>query len=962
MIPRRTPLIGRTLGHYEIVEKLGEGGMGAVYKAQDVHLDRAVAIKVLPGGSIATPEQKRRFAREAKAASALNHPNIVTVYDIDVADGVDFIAMEYVAGQTLAETIPTGGMEPAKAIKFAAEIADALAAAHQAGIVHRDLKPSNIMVSEHGRIKVLDFGLAKLVMPASGDDLTKSVSLETRYGAILGTLSYMSPEQAEGKPVDQRTDVFSFGVVLYEMLTGVQPFRRGSTPGTIAAILRDDPPALDPARVPAALRQVVERALQKDPDARYASGAALASALVVASATGTARATPPRRGLVAAVAAAVVVTAGFGGWMFYKQHRIDQARTEGLPEITRLLAQDKGLEAFDLAQQVGKLIPDDPEFQQAWAEAGPRPVVQTEPEGAEIYIRELGAGDKPWRHVGTSPIRNTPLPRGYFLWKAVKPGFAETTSAAPTWYSIVAVRLAPEGQVPEGMVLVPAADSLGGAIGIAAVDGPRDPYFIDRYEVTNRQFKEFVDKGGYEKREYWTTPFEKDGKPVTWEAAMAAFTDTTGRPGPSTWEGGTYAAGRDDFPVTGVSWYEAAAYGAFKGKSLPTLSHWYVAADIRLTSLLVPPANFSGKGLASVGSYQSVGPYGTYDMAGNAAEWAWNQADGAARFVLGGSWSSPTYQFNQPDAKPPFDRGAVNGFRCALYPTAPRASLLAPIGRTFRDYSIEKPVGDEAFGVIRGAFAYAPRELNVTVDEVDDSSPYWRKERVSFSAAYGDERLTAFLFLPKNAKPPYQTIVYHPGGGAATSTFASMDGFNRMEFIVRSGRALLYPIYLGTFNRRLPAATSALEWRDRDVKRFQDLRQSVQFATSRADIDASKLGYAGASWGGAWAPMMLALEDRLRMAVLFESGLYLRPAGPPEDDPFNFLPRVHVPVLMLNGRFDYTFPLDTSQQPFFRLLGTPEKDKRHVVYDAAHDVMVNRTEVVKEVLAWLDQHLGPVAR
>jgi dienelactone hydrolase len=470
-----------------------------------------------------------------------------------------------------------------------------------------------------------------------------------------------------------------------------------------------------------------------------------------------------------------------------------------------------------------------------------------------------------------------------------------------------------------------------------------------------------VDQGGYQKREYWRTPFVKDGKPVSWEEAMAEFRDATGRYGPSTWEGGTYSAGRDDFPVTGVSWYEAAAYAAFAGKSLPTISHWYLAADIRVTPLLIPASNFAGKGLANVGSYASIGPFGTYDMAGNAQEWAWNETNGGYRFILGGAWSSPTYQFNQPDAKPPFDRGATNGFRCALYPTPPRESLLAPIRRTFRDYSLEKPVGDEAFQIIRSVYAYTPRELKASVDEVDDGSPYWRKERVSFAAAYGDERVPAFVFLPKNAKPPYQALVYHPSAGAVSSTFASMEGLNRMEFIIRSGRAVIYPVYLGTFDRQLPTAQSAEESKEYTVRRFQDMRQSVEYLASRDDIDASKLGYLGASWGSAWAPVMVSQEERFRTAILFEGGLYQKRV-PPEVDIFNFLPRVRVPVLMLNGRYDYTFPLESSQRPFFRWLGTPEKDKRHFVDDSAHDVMVNRTQVVKEVLSWLDQYLGPVAQ
>jgi eukaryotic-like serine/threonine-protein kinase len=952
-------LIGRTIGHYEIIEKIGEGGMGAVYKARDIHLDRSVALKMLPGEWVANSERKRRFALEAKAASALNHPNIITIYDIDVADGVDFIAMEYVAGHTLAEVIPPGGLEPARAIQFGTQIADALATAHESGIVHRDLKPSNIMVNEQGRVKVLDFGLAKLMEPVSGEGATHTA--ETRAGTILGTVAYMAPEQAEGKPISQRADIFSFGVLLYEMLTGLQPFRRDSDLGTLAAIVRDEPPALDAARIPPAVRQVVKRALEKNPEARYASGEELGSALAAVSRAVAPRGAPNRRWLAAGVAV-VLVVAGLAGWNRYKQSRVDWARREGLPQIARLLAEDQGFAAFDLAQRVGALIPEDPNFQQAWAEAGPKPLVQTEPEGAAVYIRKLGDEHQPWRYLGTSPIKDVPLPRGYFLWKVVKPGFAETTGAAPTWWSVVPLRLAPQGAVPDGMVLVPGADSLGGTIGIAAVEGPHDPYFIDRYEVTNRHFKQFVDQGGYQKREYWKTPFVRDGKPVSWDDAMAVFRDTTGRPGPSTWEGGTFSTGNDDLPVSGVSWYEAAAYAEFAGKSLPTIAHWFLAADIRASPLLIPASNFAGKGLASVGSYSSIGPFGTYDMAGNAQEWSWNEADDGFRFILGGAWSSPTYQFTQPDAKPPFDRGPANGFRCARYPTPPRASLLEPVRRTFRDYSLEKPVGDEAFRIIRGAYAYAPRELKASVDEVDDSSPYWRKEKVSFSAAYGNERVPAFVFLPKNARPPFQALVYNPSAGAVTSTFASMEGFNRMEFIIRSGRAVIYPIYLGTFNRRLPPPTSEIEMKELRFRRFQDQRQAVEYLVSRTDIDSSQLAYFGASAGAALAPMMVSLEERFRTAVLFEGGLYLRPAPPPEVDNFNFLPRVRVPVLMLNGRYDYTFPVESAQKPFLRWLGTPEKDKRHVVYDAAHDVMVNRTEVVKEVLSWLDQYLGPVAR
>jgi eukaryotic-like serine/threonine-protein kinase len=278
--------IDRTIAHYRVVEKLGEGGMGVVWKARDTHLDRFVALKLLPPSRVGDPERRRRFVQEAKTASALQHPNIVHIYDIGEAEGALYIAMEYIQGQTLDRYIADKSLTLGDTLKYAAQLADAMAAAHAAGVVHRDLKPSNVLVTDDGLVKVMDFGIAKL---ANREALPEAVTakmgsvdrIRTEEGLVLGTAAYMSPEQAEGKRVDARSDIFSFGVVLYELLTGVKPFRRESQAATLAAILNEEPRPLRelaPGALPE-LERLLARCLRKDPERRLRSMADLGLAL-----------------------------------------------------------------------------------------------------------------------------------------------------------------------------------------------------------------------------------------------------------------------------------------------------------------------------------------------------------------------------------------------------------------------------------------------------------------------------------------------------------------------------------------------------------------------------------------------------------------------------------------------------------------------------------------------------------
>src|SRR6201987_603917 len=271
-------MIGKALRSYRIEAKLGSGGMGVVYKAVDSRLGRTAAIKILSSGAL-NAERERRFVQEAKAASSLNHPNIVTIYDIDAQDvdgkPLQYIAMEYVAGETLDQVIGEKGLRIRDVLKYAIQIADALAAAHAAGIVHRDLKPSNVIVTPQGIVKILDFGLAKLNEAGEADAFAETLHGEgaplTEEGTILGTVAYMSPEQADGKKVDSRSDVFSFGSVVYEMATGQRAFAGGSKLSSLSAVLFKDPqPASQAvADIPPELDRIIARCLKKDPERRW---------------------------------------------------------------------------------------------------------------------------------------------------------------------------------------------------------------------------------------------------------------------------------------------------------------------------------------------------------------------------------------------------------------------------------------------------------------------------------------------------------------------------------------------------------------------------------------------------------------------------------------------------------------------------------------------------------------------
>jgi dienelactone hydrolase len=320
--------------------------------------------------------------------------------------------------------------------------------------------------------------------------------------------------------------------------------------------------------------------------------------------------------------------------------------------------------------------------------------------------------------------------------------------------------------------------------------------------------------------------------------------------------------------------------------------------------------------------------------------------------------------FTDPDAQSPFARNANYGFRCidvdeskALDP-----ALTAVVDFPSRDLRDAKPVPEGVFAAYRSLYSFDHGNLDTRVESIQDSSTEWRVEKVSYAAAYGDERIPAYLFIPKNVNPPYQSLVAFPGSGVINlRSSEELRDVDRYNFVMRSGRALLYPIYKSTYERGDVIATDypnmTSVWRDHMIMWSKDVGRSIDYLQSRPDIAKDKIGYIGFSWGSGMAPIFLAVEPRISLAVLSVGGFYLQPALP-EADPVNFAGHVNIPVLMLNGRFDFFFPTETSQEPMYRLLGTPAEHKRRVVYETSHTIP--RTEMIKESLDWLDRYWGAV--
>ncbi|MCC6652299.1 MAG: protein kinase, partial [Candidatus Eisenbacteria bacterium] len=936
------------LGPYEISAPLGAGGMGDVYRAHDSRLGRDVAIKVLSTRLTSSDDLRARFEREARTLSQLNHPHICTLHDVGSHEGADYLVMELIEGETLAARLERGPLPIATLLASAVQIAGALAEAHRAGLVHRDLKPANLMMTESG-MKLLDFGLAApaLQRPEAGE-LSQLETVHqplTAAGMMIGTFQYMAPEQLEGREADERSDLFALGCVLYEMATGRRPFRGNDTITRLGSMLRDRPeaPASLNAAMPRALGEIVARCLERDPALRYANAGELRDALLALQ-----------------------------RWPY----------DEALPELARIceriLMMEEGAEswnAFVLAREIEKLAPGDPMLERLRAEFSLPITIMSDPPGAKVTARFYGDPDGERIELGRTPLENVPYPRGVTRLELELTGHRTahdtvlnlsrtvtnaTEADAPTWR----YTLHRPGEIPDEMEAVPAG---GFPIYMPGLDHletePTGAFLMDRHPVTNREYKRFVDDGGYTREEFWREPFVEGERMLPRAEAMARLTDAVGQSGPAKWEMGDYPAGEDDHPVTGVSWYEAAAYAAWAGKTLPTLFHWNRVAMTFSSALIVPFANLSGRGTVAVGSTNSVNRFGVHDLAGNVREWVLNSIGSSdQRYILGGGWNDMGYAFVDAYGQPAFDRSATNGIRCIreLAPDPNRERLARAIEFPTRDFLAEPTVSDDVFGFFLRQFSYDRTPLDARiVAEQPVLAGLW--QTIELAAAYGGERMQAHLFLPARGRPPYQTVVLFPGSLALHNRSFTLAEVQRVDWILKSGRALLLPIYKSTYERGDELTSDYPEptalYKDHVIMWGRDLGRAIDYVETRPDLDAGRIAYFGTSWGGQLGAILPAVEKRIRANVLYVAGFCFQ-RSLAEVDPVHYVRRVTQPTLMLNGELDFFFPAETSQRPMFELLGTPPEHKRRMTYPRGHTVP--KVDLIKETLAWLEKYLGPV--
>ena len=642
---------------------------------------------------------------------------------------------------------------------------------------------------------------------------------------------------------------------------------------------------------------------------------------------------------------------------------------EVLPSIHEAYEKGNINSVYNKAKVILEKYPDNSVIQSYFDKVTTSVNIYSSPSNLKLYFKFPNDTANTWMFIGNTPLENIKIPQKWVDLKFVSSNNEFFASSHPYYLNDNDnLFILPREEIKEDKdfklflgrnirLKFPGIDHLPN-VKIA-------PFLISKNEVTNIKYQQFVNNGGYTSPQYWDFPITIDGKTYTFENTVVKFVGDFGKVGPANWSFSKYPKGQEQFPVTGISWFEARAYAKYMDMSLPNAYQWSHAANMGSSSRFVPKSNFSKNQLNPIGDIETNNYNGIYDIAGNVREWVINVSDelNINRAILGGCFLDDDYFFNDYYGQNAFERSIGNGMRL-LKNLEPNDEVVSksnePIYIQTRDFYSLPKVSEDVFNIFKRQFAEYNTDLSDNTSNVKINEMY-NVIRYEIPSVDGNEIFPGYIFYNSKLEPPYKPVIFFPGSNAIHLTNTDIMLKNNLEYfnyLLEAGYAVVHPIYTSTYEREdelksdYPEKTK--KYKDHVITWGKEFKKTIDYIESRKDLDIHNLSFYGVSWGGYMANTLLALDQRVKAAVLNVAGFCFQETYQ-EIESYLYTPRIKCPVIMLNGKYDVFFPLKTSQKPMFDLLGTNNEDKKHYVYTSGH--YVPRKKLISEHLSWLEKYL-----